>query len=143
MWPNGVVFFQPSLSDFPDFGQAAEQIKAEHFLAVGAIETLDNGIVTNGKFCLNREVGLKLSWSRQPKDESNRLTISAALSPQTQNERGEYDGEQQTELAGTASASPKEEQPQAVGSSLPTHSTNGSKSGSRSRAGSYQKGGAQ
>ena len=46
MGTDGVVFLQPLLSDFPDLGQAVEQIKAEHLLAVGAVEALDVSVLS-------------------------------------------------------------------------------------------------
>ena len=46
MGPDGVVFLHPHLSDFPDFGQAAEQIKVEHLLSVSAVESLDVSILS-------------------------------------------------------------------------------------------------
>ena len=45
MRSDGEIFFRPLLSDLSDLGQAAEQVKAEHLLAVRAIEALDVSIL--------------------------------------------------------------------------------------------------
>jgi hypothetical protein len=84
------------------------QVKAAGFVIS---EALLNGLITNDKFCITREVRLKLSWWRKPLKE--RVGVDTAEAVQS------CGGKNETRMAQAASADRARRCPAVLGSGLP------------------------
>jgi hypothetical protein len=82
-------------------------------LAIDGQEAFINGLVTNDKFCMSRQIKIKLYWSRKP--SRSRLRKSA-YAPTEISQQGGY---HETPLADTASVSGSSRRHATVGSRLP------------------------
>jgi len=59
MWPVLVVVDHPPVGGFPNFGQGAEQVKAEHFISIGSVESFDISVLVwfSGLNVVNHHAG--------------------------------------------------------------------------------------